>query len=77
MRPSLKTDVIEISDPFGPTITDERIDAIVVSSETISGAYKINEIRKSKGYPELSVGILRRADTATLSSTFIRKQLAA
>ena len=72
--PSLRLEVMPITDPFGPTIIDDAIEAIVVSSETITGAHKINEIRRSKGLPLLSIGISRRADTATLSSTFIREK---
>ena len=34
----------ELSDPFGPTITDPSIQAIVVSSETLPGARKINRL---------------------------------
>ena len=65
--------IVEITDPYGPTITDESIQAILVSSETIAGALKINEIRKDKGFPALDIIISRRSNVATLSSTFLRK----
>ena len=42
-------DIQELNDPFGTTITDDTIDAIVVSEETEPTAFKINEIRKEKG----------------------------
>lgn len=35
---NLAIETIKLSDPFGPTITEPNIDAIVVSPETISGA---------------------------------------
>ena len=38
IKPSLKIEAVELHDPFGPAITDPTIQAIVVSSETISGA---------------------------------------
>lgn len=68
----LAINVVELKDPFGPTITDGEIDAIVVSSETIAGAFKINELRAEKGFKPLAVLVSRRTDAATLSSTFIR-----
>jgi len=60
-------------DPFGPTITNPNMDAIVVSSETISGALKANEIRQERGFAPLAIFVVRRCHTATLSSTFLRK----
>lgn len=55
--------IVPISDPFGPAITDETIDAIVLSEETISGGNKINEIRKSKGYNELQMSVIHLVKT--------------
>lgn len=37
IQPKLTFEFVEISDPFGPTITKENIDVIVVSRETRSG----------------------------------------
>lgn len=37
MRRGIEYEVDTISDPFGPTITDPSFDAIVVSTETLSG----------------------------------------
>jgi cytidyltransferase-like protein len=70
LRPELN--IVPINDPFGPTITDENIEAIIVSSETIKGATKINEKRREAGMKPLSVIVSRRGDMATLSSTFLR-----
>lgn len=55
VAPHLSHRVVQIDDPFGPTITDKDIGLIVVSAETIKGAQKINEIRKEKGFPVLDV----------------------
>lgn len=74
-KPSLTYDILELSDPFGPTITDPTIDAIVVSSETISGANKINQLRTEKGMLPLVILVSRRSGAATMSSTFIRETL--
>eukprot|EP00606_Chrysophyceae_sp_TOSAG23-5_P000393 GSChrysophyteH2.ASY1.ANO1.285.1 assembled CDS len=68
-------DIVELSDPFGPTIMDASIEAIVVSSETIRGALKINAIRADKGMMPLILLVTRRSESATLSSTFLRDRL--
>ncbi|KAI5296845.1 hypothetical protein KEM55_005501 [Ascosphaera atra] len=46
---------VELSDPFGPTITDEAITALVVSGETRAGGKAINDKRREKGWRELDV----------------------
>ncbi|KAI1613919.1 elongator complex protein 2 [Exophiala viscosa] len=45
----------EIIDPFGPTITDESITALVISGETRAGGKAVNDKRKEKGWKELEV----------------------
>lgn len=72
LKPNLDINIIELQDIFGPTITDHSIEALVVSSETIPGAYKINEIRQELGMSILDILITRRSNSGTLSSTFIR-----
>lgn len=48
----------KLEDGFGPTISDESFDAIVVSQDSISGALKINEIRKEKGWNDLFISCI-------------------
>ncbi len=74
IKPSLKLNIVEINDPFGPAITDPQLEAIVVSSETITGGFKINQIREQQGMNLLKVFVLNRGDSAILSSTFLREQ---
>jgi phosphopantetheine adenylyltransferase len=74
IKPSLPTSLVELADPFGPTITNPDIEAIVVSSETIPGAVKINKLRAEKGMKPLKVLVIRRKDGAVLSSSFIREK---
>lgn len=51
-------EIIKLSDPYGPTIDrDTRIEAIVVTEETVKGADKINEIRRGMSARELQVFI--------------------
>ncbi len=47
--------VKRLEEPYGPTIYDPEIDAIVVSSETKPTAEKINEIRENKGMKPLEI----------------------
>ena len=47
--------LVQISDAFGPTVTDRNISAIVVSAETRSGGKAINEEREKKGWKGLEV----------------------
>ena len=75
LKPNMKTVLIELNDPFGPTITDPDIDAILVSSETIRAAFKINRIRQEKGYKLLDILVTYRTDSVILSSSFIRDKL--
>ncbi|KIX07548.1 uncharacterized protein Z518_02201 [Rhinocladiella mackenziei CBS 650.93] len=80
----------QISDPFGPTITDEEISALVISMETRAGGKAVNDKRKGKGWKELEifeVGVLDGEDTSDgpkkekqnfeskISSTEMRKRL--
>ena len=46
---------VEISDPYGPTITDESITALIVSGETRAGGKAVNEKRAERGWSELAV----------------------
>lgn len=52
---SIMIDYVPIMDPFGPTITNESISALVVSQETRSGGSAINEKREEKGWMPLDV----------------------
>lgn len=46
---------VEISDPFGPTVTDRDITALVLSLETRSGGEAVNTKRNEQGWPPLEV----------------------
>lgn len=45
----------KISDPYGPTIADENISALVISAETRAGGNAVNEKRGGKGWKALEV----------------------
>lgn len=52
---TLTYEIVPIQDPFGPTATDPDLDLIVVSSETMRGGEKVNEIRRGKNFRELEI----------------------
>ncbi|EQC33268.1 hypothetical protein SDRG_09250 [Saprolegnia diclina VS20] len=76
ITPSLQADIMTIDDPFGPAISSPQITGIVVSTETVPGAVKINEIRAERGLSPLKIYVCRRTECSTLSSSFIREQIA-
>lgn len=71
---SCAVDIVELHDPFGPTISEADLDGIVVSSETLPAARAINFARAQRGLNPLTVLVLRRTQQAALSSSSIRKQ---
>lgn len=52
---TLNYEIVAIQDPYGPTIVEADLDLIVVSSETMRGGEKINEIRRGKNMKELEI----------------------
>ncbi|KFY06348.1 hypothetical protein V492_08071, partial [Pseudogymnoascus sp. VKM F-4246] len=82
---------VEIQDPFGPTITDEAVSALVVSGETRDGGAAVNTKRQEKGWASLEVfeidvldagedapaeGSKTESFAAKISSTAIRRKRA-
>lgn len=56
IKPCLQYNVVTITDPFGPAITDPQLECIVVSAETVRGANSINvkraeQVNSSKSKP--------------------------
>ncbi|TVY91928.1 Uncharacterized protein LAWI1_G002461 [Lachnellula willkommii] len=52
---SITIECVEIQDPFGPTITDESVTALVVSGETRSGGQAVNDKREEKGWKPVDI----------------------
>ncbi|POM80951.1 Cytidylyltransferase (predicted) [Phytophthora palmivora] len=77
LNPHISADVVTIEDPFGPAIVIPEPAAMVVSTETLAGAAKINSIRVDRGLPKLHIFACRRTDSSTLSSSCIREKIAA
>ena len=55
---SITVEIEEINDPFGPTITNQDITALVVSDETAKGGLMVNDRRREKGWKELEVYVV-------------------
>ncbi|KAI5286228.1 hypothetical protein KEM54_006953 [Ascosphaera aggregata] len=86
--PDLQIRFVQISDLYGPTITDQSITALVVSGETRAGGKAVNKKRREKGWKELEIFEvdvlnLENEDTdasqesfeSKISSTEIRKRM--
>ncbi|KZZ86724.1 Rossmann-like alpha/beta/alpha sandwich fold protein [Ascosphaera apis ARSEF 7405] len=86
--PDLQIKFVQISDPFGPTITDEKITALVVSGETRSGGKAVNDKRRENGWKDLDIfeidvldlkeedaGAAQESFETKISSTEIRKRM--
>ena len=67
---------VEIWDPFGPTITDESISALVLSLETKSGGEAVNKRRLEQGWGALDVfdvSVLDAGEEESVDETFQSK----
>ncbi|DBA03707.1 TPA: hypothetical protein N0F65_004124 [Lagenidium giganteum] len=76
LNPRLEVEVVTIDDAYGPTITLEERAALVVSTETLAGASKINSIRHERGLVPMEIYCCRRTESSTLSSSYIRERWA-
>ena len=54
---------MEILDPYGPTITDPDITALVISAETRAGGEAVNNKRRDRNWPALEVFTVDVLDT--------------
>jgi pantetheine-phosphate adenylyltransferase len=52
---SYKAEIVPLNDPYGVTVTDKCIEALVVSEETEKTAIKINQKRSEARLPPLTI----------------------
>lgn len=72
VAPDLIVRLVQISDPFGPTITEEDFTALIVSAETRSGGQAVNTERNKKGWAPLEVfevGVLQAGEAQEVADT--------
>jgi cytidyltransferase-like protein len=70
-----KAEIVPLNDPYGSTVTDSCIRALVVSQETEKIALKINQKRIAVGLPSLKLITIRMVpaeNCAPISTTRIR-----
>ncbi|KAG9457101.1 hypothetical protein H6P81_001609 [Aristolochia fimbriata] len=77
IKPGLTVHVEPITDPYGPSIVDDKLDAIIVSKETLGGGLSVNKKRAERGLAELQVEVvdllLEGANHEKLSSSALRR----
>lgn len=71
-----KTEIIPLNDPYGNTLTDKCIEALVVSEETEKTALKINQERNQRQLPPLkiiTINMVPAENYKPISTTRIRE----
>lgn len=71
-----RAETVPLNNPYGITLSKGCVDAIVVSRETETRAYEINEKRNVKGLPPLNVIVIdmvQAEDDIPISTTRIRR----
>lgn len=69
-------EIIPLNDPYGPTLSNTDLEALVVSPQTLAGAELVNQKRQANGFSPLAVEVsLMIADDSGvyLSSSRIRQ----
>jgi len=71
-----RAEIVPLHDPYGVTLSGGCVEAIVVSRETETRAHEINEKRKARGLPPLSVIVIEMVpaeNLVSISTTRIRR----
>jgi len=69
VKPSLQYNIVPITDPFGPAVTDSQLECIVVSTETVRGANSIN-VKRAEEVNSYSLNCMQ-INIFTLSYSFV------
>ena len=68
--------IVPLTDPYGPTVADEEVEALIASYETFERGNEINEIRCKRGFKPLkiiSIAAILAEDGVPISTTRIRR----
>ena len=70
-----RAEIVPLHDPFGPALTSQTINVLIVSKETESIAYELNKKRRVNNLPSLNViaiGMIMAETAGPISTTRIR-----